>query len=246
MNIIKKSKEQIEAELIAEASYQYCLNSKYNFTDKMIAFKERYINEIRFFESKIFEANIPFLSYKFARDIENADVEKHLEFITKFPDNSRQVLDFATNVKGANIEKCQEYLIKDSKESKTVYDLIEFARNVKECDFKLIEDYILSLKSAKDSYEFCTIEGSNFKEHEKVILESRNLEYCFWFFVNYHTCIDGEPFLEVLKGSKYESMTRTPEKYDYYNVNSSFYKEEDPYILSMQRIKETVIRQTKN
>jgi hypothetical protein len=163
-------------------------------------------------------------------------------FITNFDDASRYVLDFAINVKGANIYNCQAYLLKNAKDN---YYLIEFARNVKECDLKFIEDYILSLKDPKASYDFCTIESSNFKEHEKVILESRNLEYCFWFFVNYYTCIDGKPFLDVLKGSKYESMTKTPEKYNYYNVDTSFYKEDDSYIFSMKRIKETILRNTK-
>jgi len=244
--------EEHEAKLIARSAYEYCLkNEDYNFDERpseFLNFNKKFLSEIRFFESKIFNSQDPYTSYKFARDIKHADVDKHLEFISSFKNVSHFVYYFALNVKGANINKCQEYLLKDAKESKTTYDLIEFARNIKGCDLKLIEDYILSLKVPYASIDFCTIEGSNFKEHEKVILGSKDLMYCFSFLIYYHSFIDKQPFIDALKGSKYEHVAKNLEKYDYHNQDLSHLPKNgynEIYIRSMERIKETILRHTK-
>ena len=111
----------------------------------------------------------------------NPDKLKKIEnLILRYGQPSRFHI-FAT-IPGINVNRLENKLLKECKKENLLnYILVEYAKNIKNCNLKKIENRILSLKDSKLSTDFAKIQGADLQAHQQIVLQNQEPEYCYEF-----------------------------------------------------------------
>ena len=101
------------------------------------------------FEDDILNLNRPYLSYRFARSIEGANI-KVLEQVVLESKDPKWCYNFAKNIKEANVKAHEQIVL----ESKDPYWCFYFARNVEGANIEALGQVVLESKDSEWYYRF--------------------------------------------------------------------------------------------
>ena len=153
------------------------------------------------------KADIPHLSYLFAKDIEGANIEAHQAIVLKHPD-AEYITNFARDVKGADIKELEDALLKyinvykRDKNYAYVFGLIEGA------DIEPLAEYAVNNCSHWINYQFArdiVKDVQKNKQHEKVVLETCDAE-CLVAYGNDVFGADKKAIEDKLISSQYATL----------------------------------------
>lgn len=125
---------------------------------------------IRTIENSILDKNDAFLSYLFAKEIEGANIDKHLEVVASSKDY-QTIYSFAMEV------ECDKTMLVESIKNSGIAKWMYFVTYAKGVDATLLEDAILNTDDLRYIFNFALNTNCNRSKFIRKIVESNNLDY---------------------------------------------------------------------
>ena len=168
-NVDLQSRDKLIQTIVDSKDANYCYLIAYN------VYKGR--NYDIDLEQVVLEAKNPELSYKYALNIEGANIKGHEQVILD-SGNVKWCYKFAKDIKKANV-KALELVVFNSNNLEYI---TLFALEVKGADVNAIATKVLQSKDPRWNYLFASqITGADILKHGSVVIESLNAEYNFVF-----------------------------------------------------------------
>ena len=167
-NVDLQTRDELINAIIDSKDAYYCYLIAYNY------FKE---NSSVLLEQVVLEAKNPELSYKYALNIEGANIKGHEQVILD-SGNVKWCYKFAKDIKKANVKALEQVVFN----SNNLEYITLFALEVKGSDVKALATKVLQSKDPYWNYLFASqITGADILKHGSVVIESLNAEYNFVF-----------------------------------------------------------------
>lgn len=144
--------------------------------------------DVNYFEDKLLECNLdvkcPEYIYKFARDVNGANI-KRLEEVIIYAYDIKYIYLFARDVENCDVRKLQ-YIIKKSGQYNCI---ISFAKEVKGANKKDLENAVCESKNGYYIYTYAKqVDGANITKLENALIKTKDKENILNFAKNIKGC----------------------------------------------------------
>lgn len=167
-NVDLQTRDELINAIIDSKDAYYCYLIAYNY------FKE---NNYAMLEQVVLESKNPELSYKYALNIEGANIKGHEQVILD-SGNVEWCYKFAKDIKNANVKALEQVVFN----SNNLEYITLFALEVKGADIASLATKVLQSKDPHWNYLFASqVPSADILKHGSVVIESLNAEYNFVF-----------------------------------------------------------------
>lgn len=168
-NVDLQSRDKLIQTIVDSKDANYCYLIAYN------VYKGR--NYDIDLEQVVLEAKNPELSYKYALNIEGANIKGHEQVILD-SGNVKWCYKFAKDIKGANV-KALELVVFNSNNLEII---TKFALEVKEADIASLATKVIKSKDPRLNYIFASrVTGADIINHGNAVIASLDAEYNYLF-----------------------------------------------------------------